>query len=206
MPFMTQGFTAFVLVIIGLIAFIVLRPEVLRARGGKVLAFIAFFALPGLASVGGLTAHMEQSKTTQFCLSCHVMEKYGQSLHLDDPSFVPAAHFQNGRIDREHACFTCHTTYTLFGDYKAKAKGLKHLYVNYIGKIPEKIELYETYRNRECLHCHGGARSFEEQSDHADIRHDLETNSTACTECHSPVHDVEHLAGAKMWQGQEVKK
>ena len=206
MPYMNQGFTAFVLVIIGLIAFIVLRPEVLRARGGKVLAFIAFFALPGLASVGGLTAHMEQSKTTQFCLSCHVMEKYGQSLHLDDPSFVPAAHFQNGRIDREHACFTCHTTYTLFGDYKAKAKGLKHLYVNYIGKIPEKIELYEPYRNRECLHCHGGARSFEEQSDHADIRHDLETNSTACTECHNPVHDVEHIAGAKMWQEPEVKK
>jgi len=199
MPYLELGFTALVIVIIGLIAFLVLRPEALRARGGKVLAIIAFLALPGLATFGALSVHMEHSKSTAFCLSCHVMEKYGQSLHYEDQTHVPAAHFQNARIDRDHACFTCHTTYTLFGDYKAKAKGLRHLYVNYFGTIPAKIELYEPYQNRECLHCHAGARSFEENSDHADIRDELTTNKTRCLECHDTVHDVEHLAGAKMW-------
>lgn len=199
MPYLDVGFTVLVLLIIALIAFVVLRPEMLAARGGKIMAFIALFALPGLATVAGFAVHMEHSKTTVFCLSCHVMEKYGQSLHFDDQSHVPAAHFQNARIDRDHACFTCHTTYTLFGDYKAKAKGLKHLYVNYLGTIPAKIQLYDSFQNRECLHCHSGARSFEEKSDHADIREDLATSATKCTECHGPVHDVEHLAGAKTW-------
>ena len=52
------------------------------------------------------------------------MEVYGESLLLADERHLPAAHFQNGRVDREHACFTCHTQYTLFGDMKAKMTGL----------------------------------------------------------------------------------
>ena len=91
------------------------------------------------------------------------MEPYGRSLLVDDPAYVPARHFQNNRVPRDDACFTCHTNYTLFGDYKAKLRGLRHVYVNYIGTIPKQIKLYDPYNNRECLHCHGGARTFEDE-------------------------------------------
>ena len=63
-------------------------------------------------------------------------------------------------------CYTCHTDYAMFGGLKAKLRGLNHVYVQYFGKIPDKVELYNPYNNRECLHCHGGARNFEEGATH----------------------------------------
>jgi hypothetical protein len=104
------------------------------------------------------------------------------------------------RVPRDEACFTCHTNYTLFGDYKAKLRGLRHVYVNYIGTIPKQIKLYEPYNKRECLHCHGGARAFEENEVHQPVRDDLAKNTTSCLECHDKIHDVHGLAGVKLWK------
>ena len=60
------------------------------------------------------------------------MEAHGKSLYIDDPTYVPAAHFQNNRIPKEQACFTCHTNYTMFGDVYGKIRGLQHIYVYYL--------------------------------------------------------------------------
>jgi cytochrome c-type protein NapC len=196
------GFTAIVLVTIALAALVVLRPALVAARGGRVLAFLALFFLPLLVTGLGTSAQIEHSKSTRFCLSCHVMAPYGRSLLVNDPSYVPARHFQNNRIPRDEACFTCHTNYTLFGDYKAKLRGLRHVYVNYIGTIPKQIKLYEPYNNRECLHCHGGARTFEENEVHQPIRGELAKNATSCLECHDKIHDAHGLAGVKLWKEQ----
>jgi hypothetical protein len=88
-----------------LIALLQIRPFITAAQGGKIIAFIAFFILPIVATVLGASIHLEQSTSTQFCLSCHVMEAHGKSLYIDDPSYLPAAHFQNNRIPKEQACF-----------------------------------------------------------------------------------------------------
>ena len=61
------------------------------------------------------------------------MEAYGKSLRIDDPSYIPASHFQNNRIPRNEACYTCHTNYAMFGGVKAKIGGLKHLAIYYFG-------------------------------------------------------------------------
>jgi len=204
MAHLGEGFLAVAFaaaVTIALIALVVLRPSLVAARGGKVLAFIAFFLLPVLVTATGLNVHMESSKSTAFCLSCHVMAPYGRSLHVDDKDHLPAQHFQNNRIPRDHACFTCHTTYTLFGDYRAKLTGLRHVYVNYLGTIPKEIKLYQPYNNRECLHCHNGGRSFEEDDVHKGVRDDLSSGKTSCLECHSTVHDVANVAHLKVWNG-----
>jgi cytochrome c-type protein NapC len=202
MPYLTLGIVAAVLVTVALIALLVLGPSLVAARGGRILAFLALFALPLLVTGLGLSAQVEHSKTTQFCLSCHVMEPYGKSLYVDDSSYVPAGHFQNKRIPRDEACFTCHTDYTMFGDYKAKMRGLRHVYVNYIGTISKEIKLYEPYNNRECLHCHAGARSFEESDLHKEVRAELGSNKTSCLECHDTIHNAHGLAGVKMWKGE----
>lgn len=186
-----------------LIIVILERPSMTTRRFGKGLSFLAFFILPVLVTTLGTFGHLENSKTTQFCLSCHVMEPYGQSLMVDDPDYVAASHFQNNRISRDHACFTCHTTYTMFGDLQAKLNGLKHLYVYYLGTVPSHLELYQPYRNRECLSCHGGARSFEEDELHADLRAELASDEVSCMECHTPVHGVEDLDDLELWQGVE---
>lgn len=199
MPFFDPILIALVLVAIALIALVALRPSLTAARGGKVLAFLAFLVLPLVASAMGLSAHLDHSKSTEFCLSCHVMEPYGQSLKVDDPAWIPAHHFQNNLVPRDHACFTCHTNYTMFGDAQAKLRGLRHVYVYYLGKIPEKIELYEPYNNRECLHCHNGSRAFEENDIHKEIRSDLASGQVSCLECHDTIHNVEDLKGKALW-------
>jgi cytochrome c-type protein NapC len=188
-----------------LLLFLAIRPGVTRDRGGRILAFLGLFVLPALAAAVGVGAHVERSKRTDFCLSCHIMEPYGRSLRIDDSEYVPAGHFQNGRIDREEACFTCHTTYALYGDLKAKIGGLRHLAVNYLGARPDTIRLYKPYNNRECLHCHAGARSFEENDAHAETDTSLvaiKANRLSCLSsgCHDLVHDVNNLGHLEMWK------
>ncbi len=188
-----------------LLAFLVL-PGITRDRGGRILAFLSLFALPSLALAVGFGAHVERSKRTEFCLSCHIMEPYGQSLRIDDSEYVPAGHFQNARVDRDEACFSCHTTYALYGDLKAKIGGLRHLAVNYLGAPPDTIRLYKPYNNRECLHCHAGARSFEANEAHAETDTTMaamKTNRLSCLSsgCHDLVHDARNLGQLEMWKG-----
>jgi len=196
--------TVFVFVVsILLIAGIILRPEMTAARSGKILAFVTLFVLPIIAAGLGLSDHFENSKHTAFCLSCHVMEPYGRSLHVDDKRYVAASHFQNHRIPVDEACYTCHTDYVLYGGVRAKLRGLRHVYVQYLGHVPqpEEIHLYNAYNNRECLHCHLGARSFEDEPTHSAMRDDLVANQMSCltSGCHDTVHNVKHLANQKLW-------
>ena len=93
---------------LALLAMVVHRPEIAATVGGKSLAFMALFALPGLALLGGASRHYEQAQTTAFCLSCHAIQPYRESLHIDDARFLPAAHYQNRRIPIDRACYACH--------------------------------------------------------------------------------------------------
>jgi cytochrome c-type protein NapC len=186
-----------------LVVFLILRPSITDTRGGKVLAFAALFLLPVLAGYGGVSVHLDHSKRTEFCLSCHVMQQYGRSLLIEDRSHIPAVHFQNNLVPREAACYTCHRDYALYGGFTAKLRGLRHLYVQYLGTVPQRVELYSPYNNRECLHCHNGARSFEEHPVHsadAEILNSIRANELTCLSCHGLVHDVENLDGATFWR------
>ena len=184
------------------------RADLIRARGGRILAFVALFLLPVLVVAGGFSHEMEQATTTDFCLSCHVMTDFGRSLRIDDPSYLPAAHYQNNRVPRDRACYTCHTDYAMFGGVRAKLRGLNHLRVQYLGTVPKPadIKLYEPYNNRECLHCHDGARKYEEQTAHnrkPEQLADMKANRQSCTasRCHDIVHDVESINDVTFWKG-----
>lgn len=184
---------------------LVARPAITVARGGKILAFLGLFILPVFAGLLGLDNHIERSKQTQFCLSCHIMEPYGKSLRVDDKSYIPAAHFQNNRVPREQACYTCHTDYTLYtGGIKAKFRGLHHIYAQFIGTPHQPVKLYQPFNNRECLHCHLGARSFEEGTTHGAVMDDIKSNQLSCVSsgCHDMVHNVAQLNHVKYWSPQ----
>lgn len=200
--------TLFVATALALAALVAARVELTRARGGKILAFVVLFIAPVLAVALGYSEHMQRAESTQFCLSCHVMHDFGQSLYVDDPSYIPAKHFQNNLVPREHACYTCHTDYTMFGTVHSKLRGLRHVYVEYLGKIPAPadIKLYTPYNNRECLHCHAGMRAFEEEAKHTktpDMMKLILSNQMSCTtsKCHDTVHDVGTLKDATFWKG-----
>jgi cytochrome c-type protein NapC len=177
-----------------------LRPSVTDTRGGKILAFLAFCVLPIFCGAWGGTNHLERSKQTSFCLSCHVMEPWGRSLYVDDPAHVAAAHFQNHRIPADEACYTCHTNYGMYGGFTAKLNGLHHVYVQYFGKPMQPIHLYTPYNNRECLHCHEGARSFASPT-HLAMMDLLKSNELSCVSsgCHDTVHSTATLDKMKFW-------
>jgi cytochrome c-type protein NapC len=191
----------------GLILLLVLRPSLTANRSGKILAFVALFALPILCAFVGTSAQLERSKQTSFCLSCHIMEPYGRSLHVDDPSYIAAAHFENHRIPVEQACYTCHEDYVLYGGIRAKWRGLHHVYVQYLGKPMNPIQLYVPYNNRECLHCHLGARSFEGSPTHTALHEEIVSNQMSCltSGCHDTVHNVSGLDRVKFWNGAAPK-
>jgi cytochrome c-type protein NapC len=189
-----------------LLLILIVRPSITRDRGGRVLAFLGIFAIPTLAFAVGFNAHVERSKRTEFCLTCHIMEPYGRSLKIDDSEYVPASHVQNNRVNRDEACFTCHTTYALYGDIKAKIGGLRHIAVNYLGVAPDTIQLYKPYNNRECLHCHNGSRSFESNDAHTETDTTMaaiKSNRMSCmtSGCHDLVHDVQNVDKLPMWKG-----
>lgn len=186
-----------------LVLVVALRPVLTATREGKIFAFMAFCFLPVVCTFLAASTHIERSKQTTFCLSCHIMEPYGKSLYVDDPSYLAAAHFQNHRVPADEACYTCHTDYVFYGGLRAKMRGLRHIYVQYLGKppLPEDIKLYSPYNNRECLHCHLGARSFESNPIHMAALDSLKTNQVSCLSsgCHDTVHNVRSLDHVKFW-------
>src|SRR5437588_2885666 len=105
---------ALVAVTVVLIVILAAVPRITVTRSGKILAFLGLFLLPAIAGWAGFDRHMERSKETSFCLSCHIMAPYGRSLTVDEKNWLPAAHYQNNRVSRDHACYTCHTNYALY--------------------------------------------------------------------------------------------
>jgi cytochrome c-type protein NapC len=184
-----------------------LRARLTRSREGKILAFAALFILPVAAATLGFSEQMDRAESRTFCLSCHVMNDYGRSLYIDDPSYVPARHFQNHLVPRDQACYTCHTDYTMFGTVSAKIRGVRHVLVQYFGTVPrpDQIKLYVPYNNRECLHCHLGQRRFEEASAHhktPDLPSTVKSGQKSCVSsgCHEFIHDVGSLKDVTFWK------
>jgi cytochrome c-type protein NapC len=133
------------------------------------------------------------------------MEPWGKSLYVDDPSHIPAAHFQNHRIAPDEACYTCHSDYGMYGTIRTKLEGMHHVYVEYLGHPMNPIHLYQPYENAQCLHCHLGARSFEADPLHIAIMGDLKSEKLSCISsgCHDTIHNVSTLGQAKFWEPVE---
>lgn len=167
-----------------------IRPGSARERSGVFLAGIAFVGAPSLVLLFGSEEHLLQSKKTEFCLSCHAMHPYGNSLLDEEEELLAAIHYSHHYVPTDSACYACHTQYTMYGGLAAKWKGLKHVMVNYLGQVPDPVELYEPYSNRECLYCHEGGIAFEEAMLHTDQIEEFRSDELSCIECHGPSHGV----------------
>ena len=180
------------------------RPSLTSATGWKIVAFIGLCVLPGLCIVGGMNTHVERSETTRFCTSCRVMVPYARSLYVDDANHIPAQHLQNHRVPVDMACYSCHEDYTIYGPLKDKMQGLKRIYMQYVSTPPDPaaIRIPGGFKNAQCLHCHSGARSFEENPVHAAMMDSLKSNQVSClgSGCHDTAHDIANLDHLKFWK------
>ncbi len=122
-----------------------MRSKLTQSNEGKALAFVGILVLPVISGWFGFEEQMTRAESTKFCLSCHVMTDYGKSLLVDDKSYIPAYHFQNNLVPRDHACYTCHTDYAMFGTALAKMRGMRHVLVQYFRHGP-KTGRYQAVR------------------------------------------------------------
>ena len=171
-----------------------LRPRLAAPRGGAVLAVVAVLGLPAFLLWIGMDQHVHHAKETEFCLSCHAMLPYGESLTQAEEGVLAAVHFQNRYVPSDQACFTCHTAYTLYGGLQAKLSGVRHMWHAYVAGVPDPIQLYGEYKNRDCLHCHMGQPRFMEQPAHQGQIPAMQGEEISCLLCHGPVHGVEEGA------------
>ncbi len=182
-----------VLLGLGSLALIALQARLLR-RGVAVPLREKLLILAGLAlmPVSTLTiaqaVTLEHMHTVEFCRSCHVMQPFVDSFAATEGVTLAALHVQNHRVDPKTACFTCHTQYSLFGPVKVKLRGMHHLLRYYTRRKGDPIRLYEPYPNANCLHCHGGARNFEEQAAHVPVMDQIASGEMSCLVCHSSIH------------------
>lgn len=192
---------ALIVLAIFLAVFLFVRPSVTAGATGKILAFVGLFILPVLCVSTGMSEHMQRSEQTTFCISCHAMEPYGRSLHVDDPNYLPAQHFQNHRVPADEACYACHADYTIYGPLKDKLRGVTRIYLQYISTPPKEITIPGGYNNNQCLHCHNGARNFEENPVHKAIMDSIQSNQMSCISsgCHDTVHNIGSLDHVKFW-------
>jgi nitrate/TMAO reductase-like tetraheme cytochrome c subunit len=167
---------------------------------GRVALLVAAALLPVSVSVAGLSGGVAESSRTRFCLGCHEMQNHGRSLFVENRRALAAVHYQNRFVDRDTACYACHTDYAMFGDVKAKLNGLRHVYVHYLGTVPDRFALYQPYSNKNCLHCHEDARRFTELPVHQPLLAKMESGETSCLSCHKPAHDMEKVQGGVLWQ------
>ncbi|MGC1104908.1 MAG: NapC/NirT family cytochrome c [Candidatus Acidiferrales bacterium] len=179
-----------------------IRPSITVGPAGKIVAFIGLAILPALCLVGGMNTHVQRSETTRFCTSCHVMIPYGRSLYVDDPNYIPAAHFQNHRVPANEACYTCHADYSIYGPLKDKIRGLTRIYMQYVSTPPNPIRIPGGWDNHQCLHCHAGARDFEENAIHSAVMDSLTSNQMSCISsgCHDTIHNIAGLNHVKFWR------
>lgn len=178
---------------------------------GRLILLVGLLIFPGLIWMGTTVEAIHQSSSTEFCMSCHEMHAFGQTLMIDDMEVVAAGHFQNRLVPRDSACFTCHTNYAMFGDMRAKLTGLGHMWVHYLGTVPaaEKMETYVEYPNANCLSCHRGARGFEGEGKHdsADApMAEILAGDVSCmaSGCHDLVHPVDELKRYTYWRPEPL--
>ena len=188
---------ALIVLTMGLAAAFLVRSSITVGVAGKILAFVGLCVLPVLCIGGGMSAQIERSKQTRFCVACH--ESHGESLYIADPSYIPAQHFQNHLVPPSQACYTCHTDYAIYGSLEDKITGLRNILIEYVSTPPKVMHISGGYKNMECLHCHADARGFSDNPTHAAIMGSLTMNRISCITCHDMIHNVSEVGRLKMW-------
>lgn len=171
--------------------FAVLRGE-LKGVPGKVIMLVGVVLLPMFSVSTGMVLVFIRAESVEFCASCHhVMRAYADDMTGPEGSGLAAVHFANRYIPGDQ-CYTCHTSYGLFGTVKAKIHGIGEVYRYYTRTYSQPIEMWQPYSNKDCLKCHADSRkwlSFDAHTDE-DMREKLFDDRVSCMSCHNSGHGV----------------
>jgi len=130
---------------------------------------------------------IEQSKSVNFCGSCHVMGEFVENMTDPESDLLAAVHFKQRYIQHDQ-CYRCHSDYGFLGNIEAKKAGVGHVWKNVTGTFKEPIRMRRPYRYTICLDCHGQAQIFHEVALHENVVDKVLRGETTCLECHVASH------------------
>ena len=126
-----------VLVTLAIIGIGVVTYSLLKYRGAAVgpvswgLLIAGAVAFPLLITGVGTILVFERAERVEFCASCHVtMKAFVDDMRDPKSDSLAALHFKNRYIPDDQ-CYSCHTSYGLFGTVEAKKEGLNDVYKYY---------------------------------------------------------------------------
>jgi cytochrome c nitrite reductase small subunit len=174
--------------------------SLLRYRGrlagrGSWLALVTGVGVVPLASIAiGSLLVFARAERVEFCGSCHLAMKPYVDDMLDPASdSLAALHFRNRYIPRDQ-CYSCHSSFGLFGTVQAKVAGIIDVHRYYTRSFRPPLAMREPYPDTDCLKCHAGAVRWE--TAHAALRSGGDEDLPRCMSCHASEHPA-HLAGGR---------
>ncbi|MGD0579454.1 MAG: NapC/NirT family cytochrome c, partial [Bryobacteraceae bacterium] len=148
--------------------------------------------VPALSTMFGTLLVFERAERVEFCGSCHkAMQAYVDDMRNPDSASLAAVHYKNRYIPRNQ-CYTCHTSFGMFGTVHAKIAGLVDVHKYYTGKFHLPLKMREAYRNDDCLKCHAG--SVKWSANHFSFKNAILAGDTRCIDCHGLNHPPHRLA------------
>ncbi len=175
---------------IGILLFLLLRRRSrLLEPTSKWLLLIALAIIPAFVLIGANGVVLTESKSVPACGTCHVMQPFIDAMQDPNGDLLAAVHYKNRYIP-DHQCYTCHSGYGIFGDTKAKTKGVGHLVKYYTDSYPKPIRHPGPFDMTHCLKCHGQAKIFLDREEHQgeDFWNDLKAGKQTCFDCHGRAH------------------
>ena len=175
------------------------------ARGElpAVLSTSGLVLLPLFGYVLGNLHVLDESKSVEFCGSCHVtMPPLVESMKSGGNDLA-ASHYRNGAVSHKNACYVCHSGYGLLGDVNAKLAGINHMIHTVRQSERYPLKMRTTFDIRSCLDCHAATESFQSVKGHtvAGIQNNLISGEIGCTgACHEPAHPRAALNGTEAWE------
>lgn len=158
--------------------------------------------VPMVSLAFGTVLVFERAEKVEFCASCHLaMQPYVDDMKNPKSESLAALHYKNRYIS-SNQCYTCHTSYGMFGTVEAKLSGMADLYKYYTRTFHLPIKMRVAYPNGDCLKCHAG--SVKWPVIHNDFKDELFKGGMACLDCHRDSHPAHILAPVRAQARLEV--
>jgi len=163
----------------------------LQSSASWMLLLAGVVAVPSISTMFGTLLVFERAERVEFCGSCHkAMQAYVDDMENPMSGSLASIHYRNRYVPRNQ-CYTCHTSFGLFGTVQAKIAGVIDVHKYYTGSFRQQIEMREPYRNDDCLKCHAGAVKWS--VNHADSRDSILAGKASCLSCHGKAHPAHTL-------------
>ena len=167
-------------------------------RGHLPVSYGAAAVLLPIAAYGLASLYvLDGSKEVAFCGSCHVMTPVLESMKDNDGS-IASVHYARGLVPHDHACFTCHSGYGIWGGMDAKMAGFMHMVRTVTGRYALPLTHNGPFDIDSCLGCHAFAPTFRAVEAHQDrdLQNQLVAREMSCTgTCHPAAHPASALTG-----------